>query len=275
MTADLHLHSRFSDGSLSVPELAIMAQDKGIGLIAVTDHDGHAHFEACRSLDGLWGPRVIAGIEVSAWDARGGRKAHILAYGTRQGAGALAELYQATARARHRRSLESIDTLASRGLDIDARRVALASAGPLVLYKQHIMAYLVSTGQAKDAFGEEYRALFRGRGPCAGDIDYPDVHDVLEASHRDGGLAVLAHPGQTDSLDLVKELADKGLDGVEVDHPDNDRHYREALSELCRQRGLLALGGSDFHGAYGTVPYLGLCLCRDGGRSLMERLGDF
>ena len=70
-----------------------------------------------------------------------------------------------------------------------------------------------------------------------------------------GGTAVLAHPGQFDSLPLAQELAQKQLlDGIECFHPRNDSTVTNDALTMCREHDLLITGGSDFHGMYSAKP---------------------
>ena len=80
------------------------------------------------------------------------------------------------------------------------------------------MSVLLQKGLADRYYGCEYRKLFGQGGICSGDIAYADAFDALRAIHADGGLAVLAHPGQLDSWELLDELLLAGLDGIKLYH---------------------------------------------------------
>jgi predicted metal-dependent phosphoesterase TrpH len=100
-------------------------------------------------------------------------------------------------------------------------------------------------------FGDVYQKLFaEGSGVARVQIEYPEPLDVLNAIHEAGGIAVLAHPHQYHNEALLEELIAAGLDGVEVWHPSHTEEQTEALLQLTEQKGLLATGGSDFHGMY-------------------------
>ncbi|WP_353626267.1 hypothetical protein [Bacillus sp. JCM 19041] len=89
------------------------------------------------------------------------------------------------------------------------------------------------------------------------DIEYADVYDAIRAIKKDGGLAVIAHPGQLDSYNLIPELIDAGLDGLERNHPDHDRYDHKKIEQLAREYGLLLTGGSDYHGSFGAPVQIG------------------
>ena len=78
------------------------------------------------------------------------------------------------------------------------------------------------------------------------------VRDAVAAVKADGGLAVLAHPGQTRNLDLVESLIGYGLDGIELNHEDNKEKYKKKIEKEARSRSLILTGGSDTHGSYGS-----------------------
>ena len=82
------------------------------------------------------------------------------------------------------------------------------------------------------------------------EAEYPDTREVLELIHSAGGIAVLAHPMVYHSEELLEELADNGLDGVEVWHPNHSQDETERLRTFAEEKGLLMTGGSDFHGMY-------------------------
>jgi predicted metal-dependent phosphoesterase TrpH len=264
MKADLHLHSTFSDGSMSPGQIVLAAKRAGLGALAITDHDTTSHVALAVELGRRYGLSSIAGIEISAFDFQRKRKVHILGYGFRLPALAIEHLCGPLRAARHANSLRAIESLRALGYPIDADEVAAAWACPPVLYKQHLMSVLSAKDLADGIYGLAYRRLFKGDGPCSGDIVYADACDAVEAVKRDGGLAFLAHPGQTDSFDLVPALVEAGLDGIEVSHPDNEPSQRERAAALCAGFGLLQSGGSDAHGTLGDEPGIGGVLSPEG-----------
>jgi predicted metal-dependent phosphoesterase TrpH len=262
--ADLHLHSTFSDGSMSPGQIALAAKRAGLGALAITDHDTTAHVALAVELGRRYGLASIAGIEISAFDFQRQRKVHILGYGFRLPALAIESLCGPLRAARHANTLRAIETLRALGYPIGADEVAAAWACPPVLYKQHLMSVLSAKDLADGIYGSAYRRLFKGGGPCSGDIVYAEACDALEAIKRDGGLAFLAHPGQADSFDLVPALVEAGLDGIEVNHPDHDPAQRQRAAAICESLGLLRSGGSDSHGSLGDESDVGGVLCPEG-----------
>ena len=244
MKADLHMHSVASDGSDSIEQLIDIAIGKGLDLIAVTDHDTLDHL-ACIPSDA--NIRVIGGIEVSAIHHETNTKAHILGY--RIGKPEIVSACtQALLEARSRNSEKQANILIQMGFRIDMHR--LARAGGKYLYKQHIMDWLVATGQVPELYGKFYQQTFKHGGPCDFDIAYIDVFEAVRAIKMAGGLAVLAHPGQQQNFCLIPELVRVGIDGLELNHYANNAKDKETTRRYAEQYGLFLTGGSDYHGKY-------------------------
>lgn len=247
MSADLHCHTKLSDGSVSIEELVALGKAAGLTAIAVTDHDTLAGAMRGKMLGERNGIQVIPGAEFSCRDGQTGRNVHLLCY-----------------------MPESPDRLQGLCKDIAARRkeAGLLMAGRVMkkynlpkslvqkwingstnLFKQHIMLALMDAGYTTTVFGSLYDELFGQNGWAKVSIEYPLVEDVLKAIGEAGGLAVLAHPYHYDSVHLIPKLARLGLDGVEVWHHSANEEQRNHLIELCKQYDLCMTGGSDFHGA--------------------------
>ncbi len=84
-----------------------------------------------------------------------------------------------------------------------------------------------------------------------------DAVAAVKAIKADNGFAVLAHPGQLDSYDLIPELVENGLDGLERDHFDHSIEDNRKVDRIADEYGLFRTGGSDFHGDYGTPILIG------------------
>lgn len=258
---DLHVHSRLSDGSYTREEALVLARGLGLSYLSFTDHDTTEGTAEAVALGEALGVTVIPGVEISAWDRRRGRKVHILGYGFDPAAPNIRRLCDPLLDARHGNTLRQWAILREHGYEIGEDEVRTAAGGSPVLYKQHLMKVLLDSGRADGIYGSLYRELFKDGGPAAGDIDYVDVFAALEAVRADGGLAVLAHPGQLDSWDILPELAERGLAGVEAFHESHDAEDCGRARSLARRYGLLVTGGSDDHGDLGSILHLGEVHC--------------
>ena len=201
--------------------------------------------------------QVVGGIEVSAYDFERGRKVHILGLGVEEGAPALAALCGPTLQQRNANSLWQLDRLVEAGYEVDVERALELGRASTCLYKQHLMAALTSEPYPSAGYRTLYRSLFKDGGICDRDIDYVDARDAVRAVVEDGGLAVLAHPGQLDSYDLLPDLVECGLGGIERFHPDHTLADHARCAELAVRHRLVCTSGSDYHGRFGRVPHVG------------------
>lgn len=262
MRGDLHIHSNVSDGSMSRDEIIESAKKKNLDSISITDHDFILSVEESESYINKYKDiRLIPGIEISAYDFKRKRKVHILGYNFNLEGSNIKELCKGTLKKRQENSLRQLNTIISEGYDIDKWEVLEKVSGSGVLYKQHIMEALVKAGYTNNIYSYLYKKLFKGNGICKGDIHYVDAKDAIAAIKKDGGLAVLAHPGELDSFDIIPELVEEGLEGIERNHPSHKLNDLILVDKYCYEFGLLKTGGSDFHGIYGTVKDLGTNLC--------------
>ena len=244
MKVDLHIHSTFSDGSDTIGQLIDMAMEKRLDSIAVMDHDTLAHVQQIPSCTGI---QVIGGVEISAVYRKTNLRTHILGYNI-QKPRIITALTKPVLEARNRNSERQAEILIRHGYKIDLDKIARADGK--YLYKQHIMDWLVTTGQVSDMFGEFYYKTFKNGGVCAFDIEYLNVFDAVKAIKEARGIAVLAHPGQQQSFWLIPELVKLGLDGLEINHHTHSIKDREIIRSYANQYDLFLTGGSDHHGKY-------------------------
>ncbi len=260
MTADLHCHTKMSDGSVGIDELILLARRSGITTLAVTDHDTFAGSVRAKIFGDRRGVSVIPGVEFSTRDSSTGRKAHILCY-LCDNTDRLEGLCKRTHDARHR-AAEMMLRKVMQLYPIPAEMVMKRAQGSTNLYKQHIMHALIDAGYTNEFFGELFHKLFNSKDGLAYEpVAYPEVHDVIAQIHEAGGIAVLAHPGEYDSYGLLEQLArDHEISGVEVWHPRNRAGDEQKFRILAGEYGLVMTGGTDFHGIYTNRPIpLGTC----------------
>ena len=249
MKADLHIHSKISDGSDGIAQIIGSAKEKGLDAIAIVEHDTVSHMTQIPADADIM---IVTGIEISATDRETNTRVHILGYNI-QKPEIVAALTNPTLVARNRNSMKQADILIRHGFWIDIDK--LERADGKYIYKQHIMDWLVTTGQVHDMFGEFYHKTFKNGGICAFDIEYIDYFDAVRAIKEAGGLAVLAHPGQQQSFWLIPKLVRLGLDGLELNHHTHTEKDRATIRNRAWLHGLFLTGGSDYHGKYEPQPY--------------------
>lgn len=264
MAADLHCHTKLSDGSVGIEDLIVIAQKSGIETIAITDHDCLAGTVRGQVIGKRYGVNVIPGVELSAFDNEAGKKVHILCY-LADKPDRLEGLCKRTSIARKRAGQIMMLKVASR-FPISTEFIIGHASGSTNLYKQHIMHALMDAGYTSTIFGDLYTALFSNESETniLAPTKYPDIKEVIEEVHNAGGIAVLAHPAFFDNFDEIEDYISMGLDGIEVWHPSATDEQIELLGKICKKNKILLTGGSDFHGIYGNgTVTLGTCTTPD------------
>ncbi|ANU12143.1 PHP domain-containing protein [Planococcus antarcticus] len=253
MKADLHVHSHYSDGADSVENVIKKAKKAGVTAISFVDHDTVSGWPEQRRIAEVYGIQAIPGIEISAYDFKRQRKVHILGYHFTPEASAITNLCNGLLELRQSLSLWQVERIREAGFHVDTEAVIESAKPSATVYKQHIMKQLIDAPYTSKEYKFLYKSLFKGTGVAAGDIEYAAATDAVRAIVSDGGLAVVAHPGQLDSFDLIPELLEAGLGGIERNHFDHSSEDHRKVEELAQRYGLVMTGGSDYHGAFGTA----------------------
>ena len=246
MKVDLHSHSTVSDGLDAPAVLVSRMADAGLTAFALTDHDTLQGLPEARAEAQRRGIELISGAEISAeWG--GQDDIHILALFVdeknerfRQ---SLAERQEERRTRGERMAKRLVD--AGYAIDLDAIR---ADVGDGVWGRPHLARALVRAGYASsndDAFSR-----FLGREhPTYVPYEKWPAAEVVRAIRDAGGVSSLAHAVWYKNTDaLIRELADRGLDAIEVFHPDHGPAEESRFAALAREFSLAETAGSDFHG---------------------------
>lgn len=250
-TVDLHTHSTASDGTLTPAQLAEYAKEKGLKAIALTDHDtadGVREFsESCNRL----GIEPVAGVEISA---RYRCEMHIVGLFVDVNSMDFCSKLRELKNARLIRNEKMLKLIEEHGMPISTEALlsqkedcTLESIG-----RPHMARAMVERGYVRD-IGEAFeKYLGQGESCYVKRITY-SPEESIRLIKQAGGLAVLAHPiyitEDKDTLsDILKELKDYGLDGVECYYSTYTKEFSELCLNLCSELDLLPSGGSDFHG---------------------------
>lgn len=246
--ADLHIHTQASDGDLSPDQIISLAHYSGLEVIAITDHDTLSGVHTALESDHLNNLKVIAGVEISiAYDPG---TLHILGYFPsfpHEFEIILTRLQNARL-VRFPRILEKLNDL---GCEISASEItAIAKGGQIG--RPHIAKALIKKGFVRDF--EEAFSRYLGKGkPAYVEKDRMTSMDAIGEILRFGGLPILAHPF---TLNLSKnaykafigDLARQGLKGIEIFYPEHTKAQRKFYAEIAQSFGLIATGGTDYHG---------------------------
>jgi predicted metal-dependent phosphoesterase TrpH len=249
INADLHSHSRVSDGTLEPEALAARAYANGVQLWALTDHDEvggqHRACDAARSL----GLAYLSGCEISVTFA--GETVHIVGLGFDMDDEALRAGLAATRGGRGRRAREMSDGLAAVGIK-DAYEGALKYAGnPELIARTHFARFLVEVGVCTDTH-EVFRRYLTSGNPGYVPHRWAALGDAVRWIRNAGGLAVIAHPGRykftpTEEYALFSEFKAHGGEGVEVVTGSHNPADYLKYEDMALEFGLCASRGSDFH----------------------------
>ena len=250
MKIDLHTHSRVSDGTDAPGELVRLAAAAGLDVVALTDHDTAAGWDAAEAAARDVGIVLVRGMEISTRHAR--RSAHLLAYLPDPTHPELVAELDAVLDGRAGRMPEIVARLAEQGLAITAADVEEVSGDSAAAGRPHVADALVRRGVVASRDEAFDRWLDPGR-PGHVPRYAPETADAVAVVARAGGVSVLAHPWgrhgrRSMDVDALADLRERGLTGIEVDHQDHDPAARASLRAIADDLGLVATGSSDYHG---------------------------
>lgn len=254
MLTDLHMHSYYSDGTMSPREIVEDAKKRNVQLIAITDHNVLDSYTELKEAAEEFGIKVIRGVEI---DARfEDIVVHILAYNFEDNENlfnlvhkAKNELLETSIELikRMENDYENISSEDYEAYDYDKRKGGWKG-----------IHYLFDRGITSELFeGVKYYGKYK----CGHEyFDYPTVEEVVKAVHEANGYVVLAHPCNYYKNNTKEELLEKlekfksiGIDGVECYYPANSEMMTETCVEFCKNNDMIITVGSDSHGEFGAV----------------------
>ena len=241
---DLHTHSTASDGTLP-PERVIEAAERcGLAALALTDHDTIDGVRAARQAAERAGIRVIAGVELSAFDED--REVHVLALHLSH-LEALEKRLTELRASRHVRAGRIVEKLNVLGIPLTLDEVLQQSNGGAV-GRPHVARALIARGVVAD-FRDAFMRYLGNNGSAFVAKDRLSIQDAIGIAHDAGGIAIWAHPSDGGRRERLEPLVAAGLDGIEIRHPSHSGEDMKRLQALADFFGLVPSGGSDWHGA--------------------------
>jgi predicted metal-dependent phosphoesterase TrpH len=253
---DLHIHSTASDGTFSPSEILQLAAQAGLQAISITDHDTLDGSRQALQCDIAPGLRFVTGVEISAQppiECQAIGSLHILGYGVDPDHAELVETLRRFQQVREARTHQMLARLNALGIALTMEQV-MAEVGEGAPSRPHVASAMVKAGIVPDIETAFQNYLGKGR-PAYVTKERLDCRQAFELILASGGVPVLAHPyliqcQQADGWsNLLQTLCALGLKGIEVYYP---KHPPEAVLHyqvMAEKFGLLATGGSDFHGA--------------------------
>lgn len=242
-TADLHLHTYFSDGTWSPAELVEEAKKAGIACIGITDHDCvSAIAPAIRAAHG--DIEVVAGVELTS--EIGGNEVHMLGYCIDTHSPLLKKELTRMQERRVNRVHDILGKLKEQGVELAAQEV-FDMAGKGSVSRLHIAQAMFKKGivaSIPEAFGR----FIGNKSPAYVGKFNLTTHEAIELIGKCKGVAVLAHPAISNCDELMPGFVEAGLAGLEAYYPEHSPTITRYYVEMAQKYNLLVTGGSDCHG---------------------------
>lgn len=244
--ADLHTHTYHSDGTRSPKEVVDVARAHAIEILSISDHDNLAAYFEIKAYADKQGVTLIPGIELSC--EADGIDIHVLAYAFDATSERIEERLRRFRETRQRRGYAIVEKLRTLGYVVSPERVDQLAAGGS-MGRPHVARALVEAGHV-GSVAEAFDQLLGAGKPAYVEKERFRIEEAVELIRSAGGVTSIAHPTlYPNHQKLVPQLLDRGIDAVEVIHPDVDKGSRQRYSQLVRFRGKFVTGGSDDHGA--------------------------
>ncbi|UZJ42006.1 PHP domain-containing protein [Prosthecochloris sp. SCSIO W1101] len=242
--ADLHIHTKCSDGVFTPEEIVEKAKKTGLKAISITDHDSVLGIDKAKPLASEYGIELITGVEMSS--TYQGHDIHILGYFFDHKNSALKSYLDHCKQLRTERAERMVGKLAEMGVKIEIEQIILKAQNGSV-GRPHIAAVLQDGGFVK-SFSEAFSKYLGSHSPAyVKSIETPPA-EVIRLINEAAGLSFLAHPGQNIPDEILRHLINFGLDGIEIIHPSHDTYKENYYREIANEYFLLFSGGSDYHG---------------------------
>jgi len=253
MFADLHLHTNFSDGTYTPEELVAQAARNKLVAIALTDHDTVEGCERAGAACKAVGIEFIPGAELTG--EQNENEIHILGYFLdTHNPKLLAEIakFQAVRQSRIHEMVARLNKLnvPLRVEDVIALANCRSPGRPHVARALVKAGFCTSLDEAFERFLKKHRPAWVPKARISAQV-------AIELIHQANGLAVMAHPGLNRSDEVIPDLVDAGMDGIECFHTKHSTAISEHYLEIADKYNLLVTGGSDCHGMSKGKPLIG------------------
>jgi predicted metal-dependent phosphoesterase TrpH len=243
--ADLHTHTYYSDGKFSPSVLVRKAKDCGLNSISVTDHDNvdgiDEAIEAGRELN----VEVIPGVELSS-ECKG-NEVHVLGYFMDYKSPKLQEHLVKFRELRKIRAGKIVEKLNALHVPLRMDDVMEQVRNSASIGRPHV-AYAMVEKNFVPNYYEAFMKYLGDNKPAYEKKPNISTKEAIQLITSAGGLSFVAHPGKTIRDELLIEIMENGIDGIEVVHPSHSAEDVRYFQGMASQYFLLESGGSDFHG---------------------------
>ncbi len=240
---ELHCHTTYSDGTLTPQQLVETAVKAGVRALAITDHDTVAGWDDAQLAAQAYDLEIVPGLELST--VHQGRSLHILGFYPKREQ--LNPPLNQRLLGRKRRAQQMVAKLAELGYPIELPPFENNRAPG----RPHIASALLKAGHVQTP-QEAFERLIGDDQPAYVHYEKFSIQDGIEMLRSCGAVPVWAHPylfrgGEVENV--LPEMVDAGLMGLEVYHPYHSPTQTQRLKDLCVHYGLVKTGGSDYHGS--------------------------
>ncbi len=271
--ADLHTHTHASDGTGAPADNVRLAREAGLAAIAITDHDTVAGVAEAMAAGEQLGVRVVPGVELST--VAEGTDIHILGYWIDWEDKQWLDRLRSQRDTRGVRNEMIIARLCELGLPITMDEVLEEAGrgghGDRAIGRPHLAGVLVRKGYVA-TMTEAFDRYLGSDGAAYVNPPRLSPFEALTWIREAGGAGVIAHPGLYGRDALVEQLLAAGADGIEVFHSDHGPEEERRYGELARGYGVIATGGSDYHGVRNGVVFHGHVGSRAVDAAVVEQL---
>ena len=251
MINDFHCHSNWSDGTFSTEQLIALAIKENLKHLSITDHDTVGDTLNAFSLAQKSNIDYIAGIELSCKDVLHKKKVHILGYAYDIHNKELIEYCNRMGKARNKLALGMIEKINKIGYNLKKEDFADRLNANKIIYKQHIMEQLQIKGYTDNIYGSLFK-FFMDEGIFQDPVPYCPYAVGIKVITDAGGIPVISHIGIYKNWEIIDELVEAGIKGIEVYHYNHTREDIRRALEIATKYNLVVTGGSDFHGKLGN-----------------------
>lgn len=246
MKVDLHIHTSFSDGVFSPEKIVDTARDAELGAIAITDHDNVLSYKIAKEYANNKSPEILPGVEINT--IYKGYEVHILGYFMDLNDSDFQKLIKSQQQARIKQTKEIIALLNKRaGIKITFDSIINQVAPGGSIGRPHIAKAITNVGGTSSVI-EAYNKYINDDSNVYVQRKTVTPFEAVEVIYEAGGIPVFAHPYDVDIAEqLIKEMINFGLRGIEAYHRKHSPAIIEYFSTLAEKYGLIITGGSDFH----------------------------
>ncbi len=249
LRADLHFHTRFSDGKFSPEDIIKTAAKNGLEIISITDHDTVKGIPEMLEAAQEVSCRVLPGVELEAFVREDNNEfypVHILGYGINHENKELLDFLSDIKKTRVKRAKKMLEKLTRFGIKLDFEAVNSFSRGESV-GRVHVAQALKEADYVKTV-DEAFQLYIGDDLPAYESKPHYSPQRVIDLIHDCAGMAVWAHPYYTNNDAVIEKLTNCGLDGLECYHHEFEKNITEHYLKLADEYDLIVTGGSDFHG---------------------------